>query len=229
MNLHLPFLSVFLASLLTACLDSDMSLNLQLDDHSGLVPGDSVVARDQVVGRVVSVDTISGGGSVAHLDLDSEFRSLVTTGARFQVVADPNKGEHKQVEILPGPANALPLGDHATVHGTVRKELLSPLTDILRDITEGLGIFRGQVEQFRSEMQRLPHSDEARRLQEQWQQLQREMKEAQSATEDALKKDVIPKLQQQMDELNRKLQELQKAPPRSPLPSGGGGKSTPVF
>lgn len=228
MSLRFPLL-MLLAALLTACLDSALSLNLQLDAYSGLVTGDPVVARDQAVGTVTAVDALPNGGSVAHLQIDSDFRALATTGARFRIVANPDTPGRKRVEILPGPAEAPLLADQATVQGSVPAEILSPFTDMMRGLTEGLGVFRDQVEQFRSEMQRLPNSEEARRLQEQWQQLQREMQQAQAATEEALKKDVIPRLQRQMEDLEKKLKELEKLPAPTPTPPARGGKSTPVF
>jgi paraquat-inducible protein B len=211
----MPIRHLFLAALmllLSACIGEALDLNLQLDSSAGLRPGSPVVLGNQIVGQVASVEPDAAGGYVAKLAIQSEFREQATRDARFVVSRDPADSGLRRIELRPGRPDAPPLADGATVRGSIEPEPLFPLGDMLRGFTEGLGALRDQVEHFRSEIQRLPQSEEAKRLQEEWARLREEMKKAQETAEQTMKKDLIPKLQQEMEALEKRFRELEAQP-----------------
>jgi ABC-type transporter Mla subunit MlaD len=199
-----------LLALLSAC-GGNLDLNLQLPSAAGLQPGSPVMLDDQVVGRVTQVQPAPSGGFVAKLDINPDARDQATQDSRFVVVRDPTDANRRRIELRPGQPGSPTLDNGSTVTGSIESEPLFRFGEMLRSFTEGLGALRDQVESFRSEMQRLPESEEAKQLKEEWQRLQEEMKQAQQATEDTLKKDLMPKLQQEMDALEKKLREVEAA------------------
>jgi ABC-type transporter Mla subunit MlaD len=208
-----------LALILLACTLGDLHLNLRLDRLAGLRPEAPVLLGERVVGKVTAVEPDNAGGYLAKLEIDSEFRESASQDARFIVIRTSGATEQSHVELRPGQPGSPPLPEDATVRGWLEPELLfPPLGEMLRGFTESLGILRDQVERFRSEIQRLPRSEDARRLQDEWTRLMDEMKKAQETAGDSLKRELIPKLQQQLDALDKQLRELDSAPQSAPQP-----------
>lgn len=197
--------------LLGACGGGALDLNLYLPSAEGLRPGSPVIFDKQTVGKITAVQPGQDGGFVAKLSIEPESRELATEDALFVVVRDPAGPGQRRVELRPGQPDSPPLADGAEVRGSIESEPLFQLGEMLRGFTEGLNSLRGQLERFRSELQRLPQSEEGKRLREEWLRLQEEMKKAQEATEEAVKKDLVPKLQQEMDALEKKFRELGEA------------------
>jgi ABC-type transporter Mla subunit MlaD len=211
-----------LALISFACTVGALHLNLRLDRLAGLRPEAPIILGGQVVGKVTAVEPDNAGGYLAKLEIESEFRESATQDARFIVTRTSGATEQSHVELRPGQPGSPPLPEDATVQGWLEPELFfPPLGEMLRGFTESLGILRDQVERFRSEIQRLPQSEDARRLKDEWTRLMEEMKKAQETAGDSLKKELIPKLQQQLDALDKQLRELDSPPhpaPRRPPP-----------
>ncbi|SMF96722.1 hypothetical protein SAMN02949497_4128 [Methylomagnum ishizawai] len=212
------WLIVLFALSLSACGPGGLHLNLLLDNAAGISPQTPVVLGDRKVGQVTAINPDGAGGYVATLDIADEFRGSATQGSRFAVVRDPQAPDLRRIEFQPGPPGAAPLVDGAIVKGDAESGSWFPLGELLRGFTDGLGQLRGQLERFRSEMQRLPDSPEARHLQEEWARLKEEMQQAQQSTEESVKKDVLPRLQRELDELDRKFKALNAQPPAKSPP-----------
>lgn len=213
---HISFI-VALLLLLFGCGRDQLELNLQLDAPGGLQPEDPVVIRNRIVGRVTGVEATGQSGYHARLSIESEFAAEVTQSARFVVEEDSdNPGKHR-VEIVPGKAGDAPLTDGATIRGTVRQAPFFPFGEILRSFTEGLGVLRDQLEGFESDLRRVPDSEEARTLKDEWARLLNEIQRAQATAEESIKKDLLPKLQEELRQLEDRLKSLEKKPEKSPL------------
>lgn len=206
------FLFFSLLAFLCACGGGALELNLNLDKTGGLKAGDPIVVDARPVGQVLAVEPGRTGGFVAKLNIQPEFRSQATETARYVVARDPDHPDQRRVELRPGAAGAPALADGASVQGSVEPEPLFPLREMLKGLTEGLGVLRDQVERLRSEMQRLPQSEEGIKLKKEWERLQEEMKRAQEAAEDSVQRDIIPKLQEQLDEIEKRFKALENQP-----------------
>ncbi len=211
-----PMFIAILAFVLFACSEGVLHLKLLLDSGAGLRPDAPIVLSGQTVGKVAAVEPDGSGGYVAKLEIDPQFRGEATQDARFAVARDPGVPDQRRVEIKPGKPGSPPLAENAAVRGSIEPEPLFPLGEILRSFTDSLGQLREQVERFRSEMQRLPQSEEAKRLKDEWTRLMEEMKKAQETTEESVKKDLLPKLQRELDDLERQFKDLNTAPPAKP-------------
>lgn len=207
-----------LALLFAACSPGGLHLNLLLDNAAGVSPQTPVMLGDRKIGQVMAVNPDGAGGYVATLEIADEFRGSATQGSHFAVARDPQAPDLRRIEFQPGPPGAAPLVEGAIVKSDAGSGAWFPLGELLRGFTDGLGQLRGQLERFRSEMQRLPDSPEARHLQEEWARLKEEMKQAQQSTEESVKKDVLPRLQRELDELDRKFRELNARPPAKSPP-----------
>ncbi|HYE36682.1 hypothetical protein [Methylocaldum sp.] len=207
---------VALIVLLLGCGRDELNLTLQLDGLSGLQPGDTVVLRNQPVGEVTAVEAAGQSGYLAKLAIESELVPEATQSARFLVGEDPDNPGRRRVEILPGDPDDALLADGATVRGSIKQAPLFPLEEILRSFTEGLGILRDQVERFESDIRRVPESEEAQRLRDEWARLLDEIQRAQAATEESVKRDLLPKLQQELQDLEEELRALEARPRNKP-------------
>lgn len=212
---YIPLI-IALVLLLFGCSRDELELKLQLDASGGLQPGDAIVIQGRTVGRVTAVETAGQSGYVAMLALENSQAEAVTHSARFFVDEDPDKPDRRLVEILPGNADDPPLADGDTVQGSVRHTPLFPLGELFRGFAEGLGILRDQVRRFESEMRRVPESEEADKLRKEWARLLDELQRAQAATEDSIRKDLLPKLQQEMQRLEDQLRSLEAPPKKEP-------------
>jgi len=212
---HTAFV-VALILFLFGCSRDALDLNLQLEELGGLQPGDAVVVGNQTVGKVTAVEAAGQSGYLAKLAIESELASGVTRSARFLVDEDPDNPGRARVEILSGKAGDTPLADGATVRGSSKQTPLFPFGEMLRGFTEGLSILRDQLERFESDMRRVPESEEAQKLRDEWARLLDEIQRAQAATEESIKKDLLPKLQQELQELDDKLRALETEPGRKP-------------
>ncbi len=105
-----------------------------------------------------------------------------------------------------------PLAEGAIVEGSSSPGPLGPfpIAEILRQIGAALRNLREQVERFRQEFEKVPRSEAAQKLEQEWHRLMEEIQRAQSAAEGSLKKDLLPKLQKELDELRKRFDELEK-------------------
>jgi hypothetical protein len=203
---------ILLPLLLVACGQPGLHVNLRLDSPGGLRPGDPVVLEEKTAGEVEAVEPHRGGGYVAKLAIASEFAPEATRDTRFVVARDPKATERRRVRMIPGALGAAPLPDGAEVRGSFESEPLLPFGEMLRGLTEGLNLLFDQVEQFRSQLQRLPDSEEGRKLKDEWTRLLEEMKKAEESAGESMKKEWLPKWQREMEELERRFRELDTRP-----------------
>jgi paraquat-inducible protein B len=206
-----------LIALLGACSERERDLHVDLAGAKGLRAGSPVLLDGREVGRVDSITTDAQGGEVAKLAIRPEFRAQFNRDTRFVVARDPANPEARRVEAKPaGGADTPPLAEGARVEVERLPEALFPLGEMLRSVTEGLGMVRDQVERFRTELQRLPQSPEAQRLRDEWVRLQEELKKAQAVTEESVKKELIPRIQKDMAALEKSARELEARPSAKP-------------
>jgi hypothetical protein len=207
-KLFWPFLALFL--ILASC-GQDLHFKIHFDEIGGLTEGDPLVLNDQQVGKVVAIDAAEGGGQLVGVAIDRASVGAATVDSKFYLLDNPNDPTHQHIEIVQARPDGKPLAEGAIVEGSRPGPLgLLPFGTILKQFGDALRDLREQVERFRQEFEKLPRSEEAKKLEEEWRRLMDEMREAQSAAEGSLKKELLPKLQKQMEELKKKLQELEE-------------------
>lgn len=208
---RLAFLATVLL-FLSGCLEQSLPLNVRFDRVDGLKAGDAVVFRDREVGRVDAVEYTKAGVFVAQIHLDADYRAAATTETRFYLASDPVQAGRQRIEVEhPGGGQAL--SDGATVDGYSRGVLegVFPLGEIFKGMGEGLREFRDQMERFQRGLEKLPNSEDAKKLEEEWKRFMEQLDKAGRGAE----KELEPRLR----ELDKRFRQLEpKEPAKPPAP-----------
>lgn len=209
----LPLLGVLL--LLAGCIEPALRIAIRFERVDGLAAGDPVVFREQTVGGVDAVEYSKAGVFLAQIHIDPEYRAAATTDTRFYLADDPARPGKKRIEVEHA-GGGQPLADGATVDGTNRTGLsgIFPFGEIIQGLGEGLRQFRGQVEQFQRGLEKLPDSEEAKKLEDEWKRLMEQLDQAGKSAE----KDWEPRLRKQLEDMDRRFRQLEPKEPVKPQP-----------
>lgn len=206
---------VVLLFALSGC-GGDLHFQIHFDQADGLKIGDALVLDGQTVGEVIALNKATQGGHVAEVALNREFAHAATENTRFFLAEDREHPEIHRIEMEQSRPDGKPITEDALVEGySSRLQGLFPLGELFREFGNALRDLRGQVEQFRRNFEKVPDSDEARQLQEEWRRLMEEIQKAQSTAEGNLNQELLPKLREQLETLRKKLEALEKANPSS--------------
>jgi hypothetical protein len=118
---------------------------------------------ERTVGAVTGFKPSPGGGYVATVIVEPEFRDRVRSDSRFTVERDPVDAAKRRLVIQAGGLEAQPLPNGAVVQG--RDETVGNATvgDWLKALSQGMSALGGIVERLRGGFQNLPQSAEASR------------------------------------------------------------------
>ena len=204
---------------LSAC-GGDLHFQIHFDQKNGLKIGDALVLDGQVVGEVIALKEADQGGHVAEVALNREFAHAATENTRFVLAEDREHPETHLIAMEQSRPDGKPIEENAVVEGySSRLQGILPLGELFREFGNALRDLRGQVEQFRRDFEKVPDSNEARQLQEEWRRLMEEIQKAQNAAKGSLKQELLPKLREQLEALRKKLETLEKgSPPNQDTP-----------
>jgi len=209
------FLTLLMA--LAGC-SQDLHFKIHYSDIDGLAKGDPLTLNDRQVGKVTAIDAAKDGGYLVSVAIDRASVSAATAESSFYLVDNPQDPARKRIDIVQLRPDGKPLTEGTVVEGSYPGPLGSiPFGTILKEFSNALRDLRGQVERFRQELEKLPNSEEAKKLEKEWRQFMEEMLEAQKSAEGSLKKDLLPKLQKELEDLKKKLQELEQKNGNKPL------------
>lgn len=208
MTTRFGFFSLICCFLFYGCGDANLHLKMQLQKTDGLTAGDAVVFKNEKVGTVTSVQSRDAGGYVANIVISEQHRQIATVGSDFLLTDEPSEARGKRVEIVQGQSGGKPLQDGAVVQGTPQTAAAGVFTEILKGFRRGLENLREETERFRQELQKVPDSEEARRLEQEWTRLIEEVQKAQAEAQRSLRQELLPKLQEELDRLRRKLEDI---------------------
>lgn len=198
---------------LSGCGDRNLHLKVHYRNTEGLHPGAAVLYNQRPIGSVVAVEPDPKGGYLVNVAVADKFAASATADSRFYLVDIADNPGKKQIEIEQNKPGGPVLADGSTVEGSERLTQLSPFGEVFRQFSKGLRGMREKVEQFQQDLQRLPHSEEGKRLQQEWRRLTEEIAKAQSQTEESVKKDLLPKLEEEMEKLRERFNRME---PKNP-------------
>jgi len=218
----LRFLVLIFALIILSACERPLRFTVHFAADPGLVAGDAVVLREQMVGTVAQVEGNAQDGFLASVEIAGGFAGAATEDSRFYLDSDPARPGHKRIEIEQDKTGgrAIPYG--ATVEGRERLSSLIPFGAILDTFRQGLQELGDQLHDFQQGLKEVPDSPEARQLEQEWRRLQEEMDAARRETDKALREKLIPQLQRELDELRKRFDALprdrqpQSPPPREP-------------
>ncbi|HLF95549.1 MAG TPA: hypothetical protein VI457_00250 [Methylococcaceae bacterium] len=208
---------LFLLVALSAC-ERSLRFRVHFPADPGLVSGDAVVLRQQVIGSVAKVEGNAQDGFLASVEIAGEFAGAATEDSRFYLDNDPERPGHKRIEIEQERAGGRPIAPGATVEGRERLSSLIPFGAILDSFRQGLQELGDQLHDFQQGLKEVPDSPEARQLEREWRRLQEEMDAARRETDKVLREKLIPQLQKELDELRKRFDALPRGrqPPTAP-------------
>jgi len=200
-----------LLMILAGC-SQDLHFKIHFRDIGGLAAGDPLVVDDQPIGQVTAVEAAEGGGHLVSVAVNRASINATTVDSNFYVAPNPNDPAHQRIEVVQTRPGGKPLAEGVVVEGANPGPFGSfPLGEIFKEFGNVLRDLGSQVERFRQEFEKFPHSEEAKKLEAEWRRLMDEIRDAQNAAEGTLKKDVLPKLQDELENLKKRLQELEQS------------------
>lgn len=211
-------LGLLLPLFLIGC-SQDLHFQIHFDRAEGLTAGSPLVLGEEKIGEVSGVQPAPDRGVLVSVSIQREHAASATERARFYLGADPKDSTRKRIEIVQTEPGGKAIAEGAVVQGEEAEASgLFPFGTILKEFGGLLRDLRGQVERFSRDFEKLPDSEEAKNLQQEWRKLLDEISEAQGTAEESLKKEVLPRLQEEMEALRKKLEELQRTAPKQRKP-----------
>ncbi len=203
MRVGLKSLVGVLAGLLLAGCGGDLNFTVRFDEVDGLRTGDRVLAATEAIGTVSGIEyTHQGDYRVAvHI----ERRQVDTLGREsvFFIDADPQHPGRRALMVLLAPAGSDLIGDGDTVEGTAKwSALLQRMTRRMEKVVAGIA---GEIDRYWRELQDLPISEQAERLEAELDRILAELKRMSASAQHRLKTEILPRLRAQLEELRRKL------------------------
>lgn len=202
---------------LGGCSDGNLHLKVHYREVDGLQPGAAVVHNQQPIGSVVAVEPSPQGGYLVSIAVADQFAAAATEDSRFFLAERDDAPGTRQIEIEQSKPGGTALAEGSTVEGSERITSLFPFGEVFRQFSDSLRGMREQVEQLQKDLKKLPHSDEGKRLQQEWRRLTEEIEKAQGQAEESVKKDLLPKLEAEMERLRERFKRMEpKKPGASP-------------
>ena len=201
---------------LAGCGDRSLHLKVHYRDAAGLRPGAAVLYEQRQIGRVIAVEPAPQGGFLVGVDVSEKFAAAATADSKFYIAEAKDEPGASLIEIEQSKLGGPVLADGSVVEGSERLTSLIPFGEIFRQFSDGLRGMREKVEQFQKDLQRLPDSEEGKRLQQEWRRLTEEIEKAQGQAEESVKKDVLPKLEAEMERLRERFKRVEPKNPAAP-------------
>lgn len=214
----LRFLVLTLALIALSACERTLRFAVHFSAAPGLLAGDAVVFRQQIIGTVAKVQGDAQGGFLALIEIEGSHAGAATEDSRFYLDNDPERPGHKRIEIEQDKTGGRAIPEGATVEGRERLSSLIPYGAILDSFRQGVQELTERLRDFQESLKEVPGSPEARQLEQEWRRLLEEMEQARRATDQALREKLIPQLQKELDALRKRLDALPRGR-RPPVPA----------
>jgi ABC-type transporter Mla subunit MlaD len=207
------FLMLFLVWPGCALFDPNLKLKVMFDDQKGLKEEADVVYayRNQVIGKVTKIEKLQGKDVIAHLDIESDFKGLVRTGALF-VIETPLFKEKAParvlMDVLPKDMDNPPIESGSLIKGVSWAYYQMAISAAA--VGPAIESILQQSKRFLKEIEDVINSEEFDRLVEE---IKKESERIAQLTEQQKKKfqeEILPELEKQVDEALKRLEMGQK-------------------
>ena len=229
------FLLLPMLFLLWSCVDSPLNIQVRFDEVMGLTIGDSVLFKENLIGKVEKVSSPQQGDFLVDLSITPEFKNAATVDSRFFIDDDTKNQQKKAVVIVQEKPGGKVLEKGAIVQGSARTGFLDDmLSGIKRSATavqSGMQTAIQQMEKslkvtsqkldsemsttldelnrqlniLHDEAQKVPDKEEVKQLEKSIKQFGDEFSKAQQSVRDNIRDGLIPQLQKELDHLRQQL------------------------
>lgn len=240
----IPWLAL---AMLCGCGPSELHFKIRFDEIEGLKGGDSILFEGNSVGKVDEVQYTQDGDYLVEVTIQPNFANTATRNSQFFIIDNPQAEGKKAIEIIQEKSGGELLRDGEIVAGSVKPTMFQAVFDRLQkqarhyqgQMDEDLEKFKeslrqssqeleGELEntlddlseqfsQFAEEIQKVPDSQELKRLEESLNRLAEEMTRSQETVRKKIQTELIPEIQERLDRLRDKLEKYDRQDEMDPL------------
>ncbi len=220
---------------LGGCFERSLTLEVRFSDLSGLKKNDAVFFEENEIGLVKNITYTNQGDYLVAIEITPGFKNAATEDSRFYIGNAPKEPSKKAVIVEQERPGGTLLKKGSIVQGSVKggyfEEIISDLKEKagvaeneLREALDELKKFLNtktrqfdkeleatlddlsrQFQNFKSEISKIPDSQEVKQLEENFKQFAEEFYREKEEVRNYLQNEVIPKLRDELDRLREKL------------------------
>ncbi|MDY0374361.1 MAG: hypothetical protein RBQ72_01370 [Desulfobacterium sp.] len=186
-----------------------LGLTVNFKELHGLTQGAPVILDYTVIGRVKEILPLKNGTYPAALEIDPDFKTLVTDHSTFTLVP-----EYKGQDLIP---RTIVMVNNKTPGG-------SPLTDgsivegfsptMMPEVSKTIKKFAAGFEAFKEKIGRIPETDEYKQFEQSIDELAQNMKESGEEIKEQIRNEILPKIEQEFEAFKQRLKDLQNQNPQ---------------
>jgi len=185
--------------------NKDLEMTVLYDRTQGLKPGNKVYLQDKAIGIVKAVKVDTKGLFKVSLQIEKDFRQMVTDHCRFIIQDDLQWPEDRSVGIICMAEGGKPLSDGAMVKGSTSFAVL--LEEGGREFEAWSKRLREEMDRWEKNLRHLPEKEWYKRLEREMKYWARELEHVGEKTRRHFIEKVLPTLEEAIRELKRHFEE----------------------
>jgi hypothetical protein len=214
-RIHFLFFALFLFCVFVSACSKELEVTVLYDHAEGVRPEDRVVGDGKTIGRVEAIEVTPKGRFAVRLRIARDFRQDVTDQCRFFIQDDPQRGDHRSVEIVGLGAGGTPLRNRATVEGSSSLSVwLEQGRRALEIWSEGL---QEEIDRWKKELLQVPVQEMYEELERQIEHWAETLGQAEEEVDRYFKQEVLPRLEEAVREFERYLKQQGREEDTEPL------------
>ncbi len=195
-------LAVLSSLLIMGCNTLDLTVNFK--DIQGLTPGAPVILDHTPIGRVKAVLALENGIYPTAIEIDADFKALLTEHSTFTLVAeypakDSTTAPRTVVMVAKSAAGGTPLRSGTVVSGT-DPPAMPEISNLFKQFAAGF-------ESLKERIGKIPESPEFKEFEHSIDALAQRMKDSGKEARERIKNDILPKLEQEFEAMKKRLGE----------------------
>ena len=188
------------------CEEGALNLKIKYDHLQGLEEGDTVLFKENHIGKVTQVFYTKEGDYLVHIAIRQAFANAATEDASFFITEDPRNKGKKAIEIIQTRKGGPPLRNGATVEGASKASAV--LSQMEQNLANGIEDIGKAFDRLFEDLQNIPESAEYKKLEQELARLAEELKRSGESARERVKQEWLPTLKQEMEALRQRLQKL---------------------
>ncbi len=193
---------VLMVFFLAGC-GGDLDFTVRFDAIEALRTDDRVLVDSTVIGSVAGIEYTAQGDYRVAVRIERRHADTLGRESVFYIDADPQKPGRKALMVLAAPASSDPIGDGETVKGTAKWAAL--IQHVTRRMENAVAGVADEIDRYWQDLQDLPSSEQARRLEAELDRILAELKRLSAAAQRHLKTEILPRLREQLEALRQQL------------------------
>ena len=197
------------------CCSGDLNLKIRFAQTEGLKADDRIIFERNGIGKVEAISYSERGDYIADVKIDKGFTKAVTGHSRFLIINDPLEKGRKAIEMIKVAEGGVPLEKGAIIEGSTRFALLLSLME--EDFGKAMSEFSSKYNELSDEIKQIPESTEIKKFENYLNELKEQMKNANSAFQEKIQKELLPWLEKEIEKLKQRLRKFGREKEVEPL------------